>query len=340
MHPSVIPTLGTAHFMLGMLAEAAEILDMGVESARAADVSQGIAWSLHNRAYLAWLTGEVSDGLAMAAEAMERAARLDDNIVSAWAGLIFAVLSLPGGSSEEALEALLKAARGDRLPAIAGSWRVMGLDVLARTYIALGRGDEAARAANLAAEQASVLGLPVATAWARRALAAVALDSGDHAAAAELAIASASVAESAGVVVEGAFSRVLAGRALAGRGASDAAAAEFEHAAGVFERCGAERHRDAAEQELRRLGRHVHRRTRRGSAEAGGIGALTGRELEVADLVVGRRTNPEIAAELFLSRKTVETHLRNIFRKVDVSSRMELAQAMDNAGRARPERDR
>ena len=39
----------------------------------------------------------------------------------------------------------------------------------------------------------------------------------------------------------------------------------------------------------------------------------------MARLVVDRRTNPQIAAELFLSQKTVETHLRNIFRKIDVS---------------------
>jgi DNA-binding NarL/FixJ family response regulator len=36
-----------------------------------------------------------------------------------------------------------------------------------------------------------------------------------------------------------------------------------------------------------------------------------------------------IAAELFLSQKTVETHLRNIFHKLDASSRVEVAQAVD-----------
>ena len=51
----------------------------------------------------------------------------------------------------------------------------------------------------------------------------------------------------------------------------------------------------------------------------------------MARLVVDRKTNPEIASELFLSHKTVETHLRNIFRKIDVASRVELARAVERA---------
>jgi len=54
----------------------------------------------------------------------------------------------------------------------------------------------------------------------------------------------------------------------------------------------------------------------------------------VARLVVERKTNPEIAAELFLSQKTVETHLRNIFRKLGVSSRVELARVVEREERA------
>jgi DNA-binding NarL/FixJ family response regulator len=105
----------------------------------------------------------------------------------------------------------------------------------------------------------------------------------------------------------------------------------LQHAATALEACGALRWRDEAERELRRLGHRVHHRTRRGKAGATGIEALTSRELQVARLVVDRKTNPQIAAELFLSQKTVETHLRNIFRKVDVSSRVELARTVERA---------
>ena len=44
-----------------------------------------------------------------------------------------------------------------------------------------------------------------------------------------------------------------------------------------------------------------------------------------------RRTNREIAETLFLSPKTIESHLRNIFAKVRVSSRVELAREVERA---------
>ena len=83
------------------------------------------------------------------------------------------------------------------------------------------------------------------------------------------------------------------------------------------------------EQELRKLGRTVYRRS-----GASGLDTLTARELEIARLVVDRQTNTQIAATLFLSKKTVETHLRNIFAKVGVSSRVELARAVERADRS------
>jgi DNA-binding CsgD family transcriptional regulator len=160
--------------------------------------------------------------------------------------------------------------------------------------------------------------------------AAVALDGDEGARAADLARSAAALAERAGAVLDGAVARTLAGRALAAAGDADGAAAELEHAAAGFEACGARRRRDGAERELGRLGRRRHRRTRPG-AGASGVEALTARELEVAQLIVDRRTNAEIAAALFLSQKTVETHVRNLFDKLDVSSRVDVARIVERA---------
>jgi DNA-binding NarL/FixJ family response regulator len=150
--------------------------------------------------------------------------------------------------------------------------------------------------------------------------------------AASLAVASAGGFEDVGAALEGAQARVVAGLALARAGEGERAAAEFSAAALAFDACGAGRRRDGAERELRRLGyRKAHRRTAAGRSDGSAVEALTGRELEIARLIVDRRTIAEIAAELFLAVKTVETHIRNIFHKLDVSSRTEVARIVERS---------
>jgi DNA-binding NarL/FixJ family response regulator len=287
---------------------------------------------LRNRALLLTAAGDVAAALEMAEEALELTRRLDESVLSAWASMAVARASVMAGRAGRAVEVL--ADSEEKLSPIPGAWRAIGLESLAATYAELDRGEDAARVAAVAEAHAAALGLPTAIAWARRASATVALHAGDAAKAAELALESAAAAEEAGAVIEAALSRMLAGRALADAGDEERAAAEFEAAAATFETCGALPHRDAAVQALRRLGRRVHRRTRAAAADAEGLDALTEREQQVAALVVDRRTNPEIAAELFLSIKTVESHVRNLFHKLGVSSRTDVARVVDQADRA------
>jgi DNA-binding NarL/FixJ family response regulator len=214
---------------------------------------------------------------------------------------------------------------------IPGTSRAFCLDLLTRCWLAVNRLEDARRAARAAEDWASVVRLPLATSWARRAAAAVALHEGDPEKAAELALASAAAAHEAGAPIEAALSMTLAGRALARAGEQERAIGELQRAAADLDECGALRFRDQAERELGKLGHRVHRRTRPGAADAGGLASLTEREFQVARLVADRKTNPEIAATLYLSLKTVETHLRNIFRKVDVASRVELARLVERA---------
>jgi DNA-binding CsgD family transcriptional regulator len=56
-----------------------------------------------------------------------------------------------------------------------------------------------------------------------------------------------------------------------------------------------------------------------------GLGSLTDTEHAVAKLVAEGLTNRQIAERVFISRHTVDFHLRSIFRKVGVASRVELA---------------
>jgi DNA-binding CsgD family transcriptional regulator len=62
------------------------------------------------------------------------------------------------------------------------------------------------------------------------------------------------------------------------------------------------------------------------------MAGLTGRELEIARMVAQRKSNKDIGLALDISARTVSTHLSNIFGKVGVTSRGELADFIRGIG--------
>ena len=85
-----------------------------------------------------------------------------------------------------------------------------------------------------------------------------------------------------------------------------------------FRTLGAALWAERAEAELRASGETVRKRAVPAADQ------LTPQELQVAGLVTEGLTNKEIAAQLFLSPRTVDYHLRKVFTKLGIASRSEL----------------
>lgn len=99
------------------------------------------------------------------------------------------------------------------------------------------------------------------------------------------------------------------------------ARAHLRMALTTFDDLGARPWSDRARQELRASGESIRRQAPTAAPQ------LTAQELQVAKLVTRGLSNREVAAQLFISPRTVDFHLRNVFTKLGVSSRGQLAQA-------------
>jgi ATP/maltotriose-dependent transcriptional regulator MalT len=93
----------------------------------------------------------------------------------------------------------------------------------------------------------------------------------------------------------------------------------FRAALEGFERLDSEPWAERARTELRASGETARQR------DPSTVAQLTPQELQIARLVADGLSNKEVAAQLFLSPRTIDAHLRSVFSKLDISSRTQLA---------------
>jgi len=189
---------------------------------------------------------------------------------------------------------------------------------LVQLYLQLGRTHEAADAADEYSHAAAAKRQPWALARAARCRALVApadAPDGDF----ETALA---LHEKTPDVFETARTQLAYGSYLRRARKRVQAREQLRAAIGIFDTLGAGPWSEMARHELAATGETARRRN------PATIDELTPQELQIALRVAEGRTTRKTAAALFLSPKTIEHHLHNVYRKLAISSRRELVEAM------------
>jgi DNA-binding CsgD family transcriptional regulator len=275
---------------------------------------------------LAWL--EAREGLeercrAHASEALVLAREYGRGLYEAWALAALGDLELALGRPAEAVERL-----ADMTTALAalgiGDVDLSPAPELVEALVQCGRGEEALPLAESYRERAAAKGQPWALARATRADGLVAADA-EFAAAFELALAH---HEATPDTFERARTELAYGERLRRARRRGDAREHLRAAFAAFRALGAEPWAERARLELAATGETARKR------DPSTLDQLTPRELQIAlDLAAGLTTR-EAAAKLYLSPKTIEYHLRSVYRKLGIASRSELTEAFAGRDRA------
>jgi ATP/maltotriose-dependent transcriptional regulator MalT len=304
----------------GRLREARELADAAIEASRLCGDHGSLSAALTLQCDVAVLAGDLDAAARLSQESEEVATRFDQGVHRVGAVLALARAHISLGDAEYGRDRLLEIRGGPDLRETPDGLRLATYLDLAQAELRLGR----LGAAGEWLEQARRSG----ERWGRTAFdsllvasveAQLLLAGGSAARAAELALDVAAELDRTGAELKAAQARLTAGKALAATGDGARAVETLERARAELVSCGAQRDRDEALRELRKLGRRVSREGGRGQGE--GVASLSRREREIADLIAVGRTNREIAGQLFLSEKTIEWHVANVFRKLGVRKR-------------------
>jgi DNA-binding NarL/FixJ family response regulator len=311
---------------LGRLEDAMWNVDTAHRAALTLSNDQALLWASAMGCWVAKLRGDLPAAVRFGAEAVAAARRAPSAIFTWLAYCHHAAALIAAGEVQRGVALILGLVGGPELSLIEPSQRSTWFCELADAE--LGQGDLAAAERWVERAEATAADLPGRKGMVLRARAALLLARQESERAAELATAGAELLGDADQRLDAARAEVLGGRALLAAGRRDAAAARLEGAHSSLTECGAVMFADEAAQLLRQLGR---RPPRRRATQLGreAVEALSPRELEVARLVGLGLTNREIGERLFVSTKTVETHLSRVFAKLGVSSRVGVATIME-----------
>jgi DNA-binding CsgD family transcriptional regulator len=318
--------------MQGRLPEARESAETAVEIARLGANPHYLFWALFELAWAHYFAGRLDDAIAAGEESLTVGGRLSGGTMPSAGGgpgWVLAVSHFELGDVDQAEALMAGADMNDWVPAE----RCFNWENLALVAIARGNLDRAATLTESSAAEGAATDMQLPRAFSWRTRAALEIAGGHVAAGVSAAEKSVAAATGIGARLEAAFSRSLMGRALASDDSQRPRAIKvLREAERELDECGSHRMRDELRRELRRLGARSEVRGPAAGEEAG-LGSLTVREREIAELVTERLTNPQIADKLFLSKKTVESHVRNLFVKLGVKSRVEIARMIERERR-------
>jgi DNA-binding CsgD family transcriptional regulator len=287
--------------------------------ALARETGQGVALSF-GLGGLAWLEGRQGreeESRAHAAEGREACIRAGVATHELWTLAALGDLELGLGRPEAAVR------HYEEWDALLHSRGIEDTDLspgpeLVEAYLRLGRVDDAADAAARHEESARAKGQPWVLARAERARGLLAPDD-EFERAFDAAL---DLHDKTPDVFETARTRLAYGARLRRAGGRIRARVQLRAAIETFDALGAAPWSDLARTELGATGETARKR------DASTLDQLTPQELQIALLLAEGRTTREAAASMFLSPKTIEYHLRNIYRKLDVRSRPELSNAV------------
>jgi DNA-binding CsgD family transcriptional regulator/tetratricopeptide (TPR) repeat protein len=300
----------------GELSEAAAL----VEEARALTRTAGISEEPYGALTLTAWRGRAREAGALFAATSGAAGSGTEWVGDAVGEYARAVLYNGLGRYDEALVAARRAC-ADPQELVAHNW---GLPELVESAVRTGRRDLATDALHRLTSRAAASGTPWGLGVAARSRAL--LSDGD-AAEAHFREAIDQLGR-AGMRAELARARLLYGEWLRRAQRRTDARQELTTALEMSLAMGLAGFAQRARDELRAVGPTVRRR------RVGAPDALTEQEAQIARLARDGLSNPEIGAQLFISARTVEWHLRKVFTKLGITSRRQLRQALPDDGRS------